>query len=260
MIPLRKASPHRVSIKHSGFAAAQQRRSIKCASSCLPTLAVTGLRSATGRAIPGGWELNGLNLPPSGLLRVSGRTTGGITNASSGLVQTVASYPASPQIVVQQPAGSTIPNGATRHFGMVPAGRHRSVNFTIRNIGNADLTGLSDTIDGADATDFEVIGQPDLSGARSGWPHAIHRSLRPATAGSKTAMLHIASNDADENPFDIVLTGRRALRAATGRGPSTWESSTLRWLHRRLTSMAMEWTIGRSSPLDCHRCRRICAA
>ena len=30
----------------------------------------------------------------------------------------------------------------------------------------------------------------------------------PATAGFKTAAIHIASNDADENPFDIILTGR----------------------------------------------------
>ena len=30
----------------------------------------------------------------------------------------------------------------------------------------------------------------------------------PATAGAKTAALHIASNDADENPFDIALTGQ----------------------------------------------------
>lgn len=30
----------------------------------------------------------------------------------------------------------------------------------------------------------------------------------PTTAGAKTAALHIASNDSDENPFDINLTGK----------------------------------------------------
>jgi hypothetical protein len=34
----------------------------------------------------------------------------------------------------------------------------------------------------------------------------------PSAAGSRTAAIHIASNDADENPFDITLAGSGLTR------------------------------------------------
>lgn len=43
-----------------------------------------------GTRVPGGWELTGLSLPDSGLLRARARTLGGLWGGSGGLVETVA--------------------------------------------------------------------------------------------------------------------------------------------------------------------------
>ena len=45
----------------------------------------------SGARIAGGWELSGLSLPTSGLLRARGRTTNGLQN-SSGLVEQVQTF------------------------------------------------------------------------------------------------------------------------------------------------------------------------
>ncbi len=46
-----------------------------------------------GTRISGGWELTGLSLPPKGTIRARARTTGGLSNGSSGLVEQVAAIP-----------------------------------------------------------------------------------------------------------------------------------------------------------------------
>jgi hypothetical protein len=48
-----------------------------------------------GTRITGGWHLKGISLPESGLLRARGRTTCGVGNGSSGLVEAIAPFPAS---------------------------------------------------------------------------------------------------------------------------------------------------------------------
>ncbi|PYI86656.1 MAG: hypothetical protein DME26_08630 [Verrucomicrobia bacterium] len=45
-----------------------------------------------GTRIPGGWELTGLSLPPTGRIRARARVIGGKRNGSSGLVETMAAY------------------------------------------------------------------------------------------------------------------------------------------------------------------------
>src|SRR5262249_47511198 len=42
--------------------------------------------------ISGGWQLNGLSLPGSGLVRARARTTGGRYSGSAGLVESVAGF------------------------------------------------------------------------------------------------------------------------------------------------------------------------
>jgi hypothetical protein len=46
----------------------------------------------TGSRITGGWELTGLNLTASGLVRGRARVTGGQNNGSSGLVETKVTF------------------------------------------------------------------------------------------------------------------------------------------------------------------------
>ncbi len=78
--------------------------------------------------------------------------------------------------------------------------------LTIRNLGNADLSGLVLTVDGDGASDF-TAATLDATTVSPGAILNFKVTFNPTALGSRTATLHIASNDADENPFDILLVG-----------------------------------------------------
>lgn len=112
-----------------------------------------------------------------------------------------------PEIVVENAAGIEIVDGGVRVFGGALVGASTNLNFTIRNTGLADLTGLGITVDGADAEIFTVTVDPTAPVPPSG-STAFAVQFAPTNPGDKAAALHIASNDPDEDPYDIDLTGR----------------------------------------------------
>lgn len=158
-----------------------------------------------GSRVQGGWELAGLNLPSSGLLRARARNSNG--KGGSGLVQILAAFPDGPEIVVEQPADTKIVDGGSRDLGGIDVGADFTLTFTIKSIGTADLTGLAITKDGPDAPQFTITSNPiaPLPGPLGATTFTVR--FAPTSVGVKTATIHIASNDADENPFDITLTG-----------------------------------------------------
>lgn len=113
------------------------------------------------------------------------------------------------EIVIWHELGFDVADGGTNDFGAAPIGSPDYVTFFIRNIGGQPLTGLTITKSGADATAFNVV-----SGAVAPVPHNGQTSFTvefaPASGGSKTAAIMIASNDADEHPFDLMLAGSGA--------------------------------------------------
>lgn len=112
-----------------------------------------------------------------------------------------------PEIAVEQPVGTNIADGGSKSFGNVNTGSNASLGFTIKNTGGANLTGLGITIDGANAGDFSVTANPTAPVSGPSGSTAFTVRFAPTTAGAKTAVLHIANNDGDENPFDITLMG-----------------------------------------------------
>jgi len=111
-----------------------------------------------------------------------------------------------PEIVVEQPVGIDLPSSGARDFGAVNVGANQGLSFTIRNTGNADLTGLVVTLGGINASDFMVsalVSSTLISGASANFTVAF----APTAAGFRSAVIQIASNDADENPFDVALSG-----------------------------------------------------
>lgn len=132
--------------------------------------------------------------------------------ALAGTVQAGANKP---EISVQQPAGSEMKDGvAKRSFGTIGIGKTSSSKvFKIKNKGYADLTGLRVSKIGANIADFEV---GPLNAARLGpGSSTIFKVLfKPRGKGTRTATLRISSNDRDENPFDIVVTGEAVKRSA----------------------------------------------
>ena len=111
-------------------------------------------------------------------------------------------------IGVQQPAGSGMLDGsAKRSFGTVLVGQSGTAKtFTIVNTGTANLTGLLIAKDGGNAPNFTVT-DPLVSTLAPGATTTFQVTFKPTAVGTRNAAIHISSNDPDENPFDIEVTG-----------------------------------------------------
>jgi len=118
-----------------------------------------------------------------------------------------------PEIAIEQPASTLVADGGAKGFGNIALGSPASLVFTVRNTAAVDLLDPSNgsnsftiTIDGTDAADFTVTATPTAPVAGGG-STTFTVQFAPTTAGAKTAALHLANNDPDENPYDITLSG-----------------------------------------------------
>jgi uncharacterized repeat protein (TIGR01451 family) len=88
--------------------------------------------------------------------------------------------------------------------------------FTIENTGNAPLN-LTSTpivnITGANASDFTVTTQP-TSPVSGGGTTTFVVQFAPSAAGTRTATVSIANDDADENPYDFAIQGTGTIPVA----------------------------------------------
>jgi hypothetical protein len=129
---------------------------------------------------------------------------------------------AAPEIDVQG-NGVSIANGdstpvAADHtaFGNVTVGSSLVRTFTISNSGNADLTDVVVTVDGSvcaagatsciPAGDFTLVSAPDATIA-PGSSSSFTIEFAPTAAGQVEAVVSIASNDSDENPYTFAVNG-----------------------------------------------------
>jgi uncharacterized delta-60 repeat protein len=169
-----------------------------------------------GSRIAGGWELTGLNLPPTALLRARGRTAGGHANGSSDLMEQQITI-VLPQMVVLGNGTPIAPGDSTpiatdgTHFGSVIALGVGAVDhtFTVQNFGNAvlNLTGTpSVRILGADARDFRVSAQPQSFVEVDGSTTFSVR-FNPTLPGWRFAIVSIASDDAVSHPYTFTISG-----------------------------------------------------
>lgn len=118
-----------------------------------------------------------------------------------------------PEIGVQQPVGSNLSDGVTkRSFGTVVPGKSGTPKtFTIKNTGTANLSGLVVRKSGANAAEF-VVGPLSKTTLPPGGSATFTVTFKPKAKGTRIAALAIASNDADENPFNIGLSGAGAAK------------------------------------------------
>jgi M6 family metalloprotease-like protein/uncharacterized repeat protein (TIGR02543 family) len=114
---------------------------------------------------------------------------------------------ATPEIAVEQPVETDLGDGtSTIDFGAVNHGSSSPLTFTIRNTGTANLTGLSISNTGTHSADY-TVGAPGATTLAPGASTTFTVTFSPGGSGTRSAALQIASNDFDENPFDINLTG-----------------------------------------------------
>jgi hypothetical protein len=111
-----------------------------------------------------------------------------------------------PKIAVEQPAGTGLTSGSSSiDFGSLDPGATASNTFTINNSGNANLSPIGVTFGGTNPQDFIVTSAP----ATLVMPNASTTftvQFTPLAAGTRNAVMHIASNDPTASPFDVNLT------------------------------------------------------
>ncbi len=113
-----------------------------------------------------------------------------------------------PDLSMDQPAGFTLTDGgSTVDFGHSLVGVGTSRVFTVRNTGNATLSALAISRDGANAGDF-TLGAPGATTLAAGASTTFTVTFSPAAAGSRSATLHVAGNvTGPAIPFDVNLNG-----------------------------------------------------
>ena len=80
--------------------------------------------------------------------------------------------------------------------------------FTIQNTGTTHLSGFSISVLGTHATDFQA-SPPVSSSLAPGASTTFSVTFSPTAPFDRYATVSIASNDPDENPFEIPVTGRK---------------------------------------------------
>ena len=117
-----------------------------------------------------------------------------------------------PDINVKQ--GTTnIASGGTYDFGSLDINTSSPVtSFILENVGTGTLTltgtaGSLITLGGTHATEFTLAQTGITSPIAASGSQNFTVQFNPTSLGAKTATLMIASNDPDENPYTIMLTG-----------------------------------------------------
>ena len=112
-----------------------------------------------------------------------------------------------PEIAVEQPVGWNVTDGSAVNFGTLLTGTNALKVVTVKNTGldQLQISGLDFT--GSHAIDFSASGLSLPASIAPGGSATFTVAFNPSVAGSRNASLQIVNDDADENPFDLVLSG-----------------------------------------------------
>ncbi len=108
--------------------------------------------------------------------------------------------------------GDTTPSaGDGTDFGALDTrdGAPVTRSFTVFNLGAGPLNNLLATLTGGYGTDWSITQQlpTDVAGIPAGEFRTLSITFDPSIPGTRTPLLSIRSNDADENPYEITLSG-----------------------------------------------------
>ena len=96
---------------------------------------------------------------------------------------------------------------SSHDYGAVALGSTGSFAFQVRNLGSLDLAVSTTTLTGADPGQFQISGGGGPFTLAPAATRDIVVDFNPTTNGAKGASLRIASDDPDESPLDVGLTG-----------------------------------------------------
>lgn len=113
-----------------------------------------------------------------------------------------------PEISVEESATALVDGTSTVNFGTVATNLTVTKTFTIKNTGAASLTGISATLAAGSSAAFSIITPPATAASLAvNASTTVAVRFDPSAVAAFNGTLRIASNDSDENPFDIALTG-----------------------------------------------------
>ena len=178
-------------------------------SSSTQNFAVTRLTENTTDGLPDSWWVQYFG-STAGASASADVDSDGLTNSQEyalGSNPTNAADPAS-EISVEDSSGTQLASGSTGvAFGNVPAGATPvSTTISIRNLGKGFLRSLSVSKNGTHSAEFTPNGLAAATLA-PGANATLTISFAPTAGGNRTAHLLIASNDPDDSPFVVQLTG-----------------------------------------------------
>jgi len=128
-----------------------------------------------------------------------------MTSGTSSIA--VSGTGADPQIHVEQPAGTDIPNESIRDFGVILDDEELSLTFTLRNTGNWPLSDLTGELLGSNASEF-ALTQPLPAQIEADGSTSFEVRFAPSSSGEKWTVLRISSDDPFTPAFDILLGGQ----------------------------------------------------
>ncbi|MFN7563081.1 MAG: M6 family metalloprotease domain-containing protein [Prosthecobacter sp.] len=128
------------------------------------------------------------------------------------------SFISTPEIAVELDSPFEDLSDNTNQVGFITAlpGGNSVRSFTIRNNGSAQLSNLVLSKTGTNAADFTYSPLSSVT-VEPGGTATFSVTFAPASPGAKTASLMLTSNDTDETPFDIHLSGTGGIPITTWR-------------------------------------------
>ncbi|MEO7100576.1 MAG: hypothetical protein ABI162_14535 [Luteolibacter sp.] len=131
----------------------------------------------------------------------------------------------SPEIAIAESGVSgLLLDGGSRSYGSVAKGTSRKKTFIIKNVGTKLLKDISFALSGS--TMF-VVNKPAATSLKPGATMTFTVRFTPTSKGKKISTLLVSSNDADENPFNINLSGTGILNAASKKSTTTFAAAAL---------------------------------
>jgi hypothetical protein len=154
------------------------------------------------------WDMTvlGDELFITGSFTEAGWVSGSETTIPAPSSSYIGSYPLTPEIAIEQPVNTKLADGsASIDCGTLATGASTALTFTLRSTGAIPLLNLSATKDGPNSSDFSLSALPAVLEDNTSTTFTV--TFTPSAAGARSAVIHITSNDANESPFDITLTG-----------------------------------------------------
>jgi hypothetical protein len=106
------------------------------------------------------------------------------------------------------------------NFGSRPVGSTVIQGFTVSNTGSDSLAVGASTLTGSDASAFDIVNGAGSFTLAPGGSDQIEVAFSPSTEGPKSVTLSIPSDDPDEDPVLIPLTGTGTTGGGSATGPT----------------------------------------